>query len=88
MSIYAQDYGATLERAGFGDVSAIDHTDYFMEILRDELSRYEPMKEEVLRRFTIEDYDAICGGWKEKMVRCRRGEQVWGYFTARKLYSK
>jgi len=81
-----KDYGATLERAGFGDVEAKDNTDYFIEILKSELSRYKPKKADVLKRFSEADYTAICDGWKEKIDRCGTGDQVWGYFKAQKMY--
>ena len=81
-----QDYGATLERAGFGDVVATDNTAYFIEILKAELTRYKPKKAAVLKEFSEADYDAICDGWEQKIDRCAVGDQVWGYFKAQKMY--
>lgn len=31
-----------------------------------------------------EDYEAIVGGWKAKLVRSSSGEQRWGLFIAKK----
>lgn len=31
-----------------------------------------------------EDYTAIVGGWKAKLVRTQAGEQKWGLFIAKK----
>ena len=81
-----KDYGATLERAGFGDVLAKDNTAYFIEILKGELARYKPKKADVLKNFSEADYTAICDGWKQKIDRCGTGDQVWGYFMAQKMY--
>ena len=81
-----RDYGATLERAGFGDVVPMDNTPYFIEILKGELTRYKPKKADVMRNFSEADYTAICDGWKQKIDRCGTGDQVWGYFKAQKTY--
>ena len=81
------EYGRTLEKAGFANVRAVDNTDYFIEILQGELAKFEPMKEEVARDYSLADYEYICKGWKDKVVRCKDGDQVWGYFFAQKLYA-
>merc|ERR1739836_83209 len=47
-----KDYSKTLERAGFGNVVAIDKTETCIEILKTELAGYERNKADVLRQFT------------------------------------
>lgn len=81
-----KEYGQVIEGAGFGKVNAMDNTPYFCEILKRELSEFEPKKAEMIRDYTEHDYDDICRGWKEKLVRCDDGDQVWGYFYATKLF--
>ncbi len=81
-----QHYGATIEKAGFGEVEAVDNTKYFMSILEDEMSRFVPMKAEMVRDFSLADYTSICEGWKQKLDRCRQGDQAWGYFRAQKQF--
>ena len=70
------EYRAHLERAGFESVEAMDWTDRFIEITRDELARL---------RATALDADAraeLTEGWESKLDRARRGEQRWGCFRA------
>jgi hypothetical protein len=82
-----QDYGAALEGAGFGEVEAVDNTSYFMQILKGELSRFRPLKAKMTREYSEADYNTICEGWEQKLDRCGKGDQVWGYFKAKKMYS-
>ena len=37
-----------------------------------------------LQEFSQDDYDAIMGGWSNKIVRCNAGNQKWGLFIADK----
>ena len=80
------EYGETLEEAGFANVEAVDNTEYFIEILNKELELFRPKKSEMEREYTLKDYDDIVSGWEEKVVRCGKGDQVWGLFVAEKLY--
>ncbi len=80
------EYGRAIEEAGFGQVEAEDESDYFVEILRGEIERFEPMQEEVVREYSQGDYDYILRGWRDKIARVSRGDQVWGCFRAKKLY--
>lgn len=78
-------YGKELENASFSNVQATDKTDSFMEILRNELEKFETKKEEFLKTFSLEDYNAIVQGWNDKLRRCGKGDQKWGLFYAEKL---
>jgi len=78
------DYGGTIEKAGFGDVQAIDKTADFINILSNELVKFEQIKDEFVTEFTDDDYHAIMGGWSNKIVRCKSGNQKWGLFIAKK----
>ena len=82
-----KEYGKTVEKAGFGDVKALDLTSYFIEILNREIKDFEPKKAEMIRDYTLKDYEDILGGWKDKVVRCGAGDQAWGGFFARKLFN-
>ena len=43
------DYGATIEKAGFGDVQAIDKTADFIDILSNELVKFEQIKDDFVK---------------------------------------
>ncbi|KAH9617871.1 hypothetical protein KSS87_018616 [Heliosperma pusillum] len=75
-------YGQMLRDAGFGEVIADDRTDQFIEVLQKELNEVEKDKDTFVNDFSEEDYNAIVGGWKSKLVRTRSGEQRWGLFIA------
>merc|ERR1739838_416687 len=79
-----KDYGKTIENAGFVNVEAIDKTADFIEILSDELVKFEKIKDEFIQEFADDDYHAIMGGWSNKIVRCNSGNQKWGLFIAKK----
>ena len=83
-----QEYSKTLERAGFGNVVAIDKTENCIDILKTELAGYEHNKADVLRQFTEDDYNIICRGWRDKIVRCDDGDLAWGYFKAQKMFDQ
>ncbi len=80
------EYGRALEEAGFGEVEAVDSSDYFVDILKGELAEFEPTKERVVEEYSLGDYEYICHGWKNKIGRVSRGDQAWGVFTAKKLF--
>ena len=41
---------------------------------------------QVIAEFGSEKFETICTGWEDKIVRCESGDQVWGYFFARKMF--
>ena len=63
-----------------------DKTETCIEILKTELAGYEHNKADVLRQFTEDDYNIICRGWRDKIVRCDDGDLAWGYFKAQKMF--
>lgn len=79
-----KEYGRLLEAAGFVDVRAEDRTEQFVSCLTKELQRVEDDKEAFLGRFGQDGYDAIVGGWNDKLARAGDGEQRWGLFIAKK----
>ncbi|XP_029467405.1 phosphomethylethanolamine N-methyltransferase-like isoform X2 [Rhinatrema bivittatum] len=79
-----QEYGKFLEQVGFINVRAEDRTTQFMDVLNIELRRTEDMKEEFIQAFSEEDFVYIVEGWKEKLHRCKLGDQRWGLFYAEK----
>ena len=70
---FHQDYSKTLDRAGFGNVVAIDKTETCIEILKTELAGYEQNKADVLRQFTEDDYNIICRGLGTKLLDAMMG---------------
>ncbi|KAG7166034.1 phosphomethylethanolamine N-methyltransferase-like [Homarus americanus] len=78
------EYGRVLEQAGFKDVQAVDLTQTFISVLTSELKYFEPTREAFILEYSVEDYNEIVGGWKQKLVRCAAGDQAWGMFIAKK----
>merc|ERR1711872_954032 len=65
-------------------VAAEDVTNFMMEMMVAELDKFEKMKDEFIAEFSEKDFTDIKEGWLVKMERCKRGDQVWGLFTAQK----
>ena len=86
--ITVDEYGMTLENAGFADVVAVNDSKYFKEILNKELKVFESIKDEVIAEYSKDDYDYICNRWQGKMCRVESKEQVWGYFAAKKMFTQ
>ncbi len=70
------EVGRLLVHAGFTEVSAVDQTEQFIEIHRNELA------ELATTQLGPEDQDELRAGWSAKIERARRGEQRWGWFRA------
>ncbi|XP_046849379.1 phosphomethylethanolamine N-methyltransferase-like [Xenia sp. Carnegie-2017] len=77
-------YGKLLEKVGFADVDAQDRTEQFINVLTKEKERTVTNKDELLKIFTHEDYNALISGWTKKLKRCSIGYQKWGLFYAKK----
>ncbi len=71
-----EDYGRTLEDAGFARVRAVDLTARFAEIHAQELARLE---RSVGAAGELSD---LVSAWRQKRDRALKGEQRWGLFTA------
>ena len=71
-------YAEGLRKAGFVDVVSEDWTAKFIDIHRQELSRL-PAAE-----LSAQDNADMRQGWLKKIARAERGEQRWGFFTARR----
>jgi len=77
-----QEYGTTIELAGFIDVVAKDETQRFVSILKQELQNFEQEKQQFIQDFSEDDYNHIVDGWNSKVIRCGQGDQRWGSFMA------
>lgn len=73
------EYDAVLRGAGFVDVGSEDWTERFIEIHREELGRLPDAG------LPVEQETALIQGWQAKIARAERGEQRWGFFSARRL---
>lgn len=71
-------YDAALREAGFVAVESEDWTARFIEIHRLELDRL------AAAGLAADDEAEMRKGWQQKIARAERGEQRWGYFTARR----
>jgi len=78
------EYGKLLEKAGFATVSAIDYSQRFVQILKEELAGFEVQKNSFLEEFSSDDYEHLVDGWKIKIDRCAQKTQAWGLFLATK----
>merc|ERR1712200_29142 len=77
-------YSNVLKKVGFKNVQAIDKTAEFISILKMEMDKFKPTKDKFIREFSLKDYKDLTEGWDIKVERCSKGEQGWGWFTARK----
>lgn len=82
--VTVKQYGKILESVGFTNVSATDLTNDFINVLKTEVERFKPQREEFIKEFSLKDYDDLVDGWAIKLIRCADGEQGWGLFTATK----
>jgi phosphoethanolamine N-methyltransferase len=71
-------YDEILRTAGFVEVQSEDWTARFIDIHRLELERLPSAG------LPADDEAALRQGWREKIARAQRGEQRWGFFTARR----
>jgi len=82
--VTVQEYGNVLKKVGFKRVQAIDKTAQFISILKMEMAKFKPMKDEFIKEFSMKDYKDLTEGWDIKVERCTKGEQGWGLFKAHK----
>lgn len=71
-------YDECLRRAGFVAVQSEDWTARFIDIHHQELARLPAAG------LQPDDEAELIQGWQEKIARAERGEQCWGFFTARR----
>jgi len=79
-----EQYGKAIEIAGFPIVESYDETKKFLDILKEELKRFEENKDAFIKEFDENDYNHIVEGWEAKLVRCSQGDQRWGRFIGYK----
>jgi len=78
--VTVKEYGKIIEKVGFSQVKAEDKTGFFEMVLKRELGELKAMKDDYIKEFSQKDYDAIEGGWSDKLVRSDEGDQKWGLF--------
>jgi phosphoethanolamine N-methyltransferase len=76
-----QQYGETLQKAGWELITAEDVTSWFRAIMLDEKAKVEATGKENLSE---EDIEELVDGWARKVVRIDAGLMKWGCFIARK----
>ena len=54
----------------------------FEASLKRELESAQQGRSNFITKFSEKDYEAIVGGWQDKLVRVAEGTQKWGLFTA------
>lgn len=59
----------------------------FIDILKREVNDFSAKKDAIVQEFSIEDFDYIVKGWKDKVDRVSSGDQAWGYFVAKKPFA-
>lgn len=77
-------YGTVIQKAGFKNVVPSDRTGLMVDILNMEVKKFGSIKDKFVEEFSLEDYEYIEEGWRDKLVRCSAGDQAWGLFTATK----
>jgi hypothetical protein len=72
-----------LHPIGFSDDTVLAPAQ-FEECLKRELDAARAARDAFVADFGEPDYDAVVGGWGDKLRRVAAGEQRWGLFTATK----
>ena len=72
----------SIYRVGYKHVKAIDKTEEFVSILKNEMVKFKPTRDKFIKEFSLKDYNELVDGWDIKVVRCTKGEQGWGLFKA------
>ena len=75
-----------LLHCGFRHVEVFDKTKDYVELLEEHLEDLKRRKDQILQEYREADLQSICSEWSEKLEHFTGGEQVWGYFTARKIF--
>lgn len=65
-------------------MEAIDKTAEFISILKMEMDKFKPIKDEFVKEFSLKDFEELVEGWDIKVVRCTNGDQAWGLFKGTK----
>lgn len=65
-------------------MEAIDKTAEFISILKMEMDKFKPIKDEFVKEFSLKDFEELVEGWDIKVVRCTNGDQGWGLFKGTK----
>ena len=53
-------------------------------IIRFDMETYRFTHNSHFQEFSLKDYNELVDGWEIKIVRCSKGEQGWGLFSAAK----
>jgi len=75
-----------LKNCGFRHVEVFDRTKDYVELLEGHLESLKKRKDQILLEYREADLQSICSEWSEKLEHFIGGEQVWGYFTAKKIF--
>ena len=70
------EYADLIARQGFVEVSQVDMTDRFIDILRNDIKTIESLD------LSRQDCDALQQSWSGKLERAGSGDHRWGLFTA------
>ena len=84
--ITINEYRKMLERVGFEDIEAKNNSAYFKQLLNDGLKTLKENKTDIVDEYSEEDYDYLCQNLTNQCGNVDRGDHVWGYFVARKMF--
>ena len=74
-----------LRQAGFTNITALDKTPEFAQILQDELATLQKSEKSFINEFSQYEFDEAVSNWRSKQRFASDGDLVWGYFFAEKL---
>ncbi|XP_060081828.1 uncharacterized protein LOC132561114 [Ylistrum balloti] len=84
-SILSQrEYCSTMEEAGFIRIDTENKTDLFIKTTTLELDRLVTRREDYIKEFSLEDYDAFSTMWRNTQKCAAVGDQILGLFYAEK----
>jgi len=79
-----KEYAQLLTNAGFKPVEATEVTQLLAQSTAREFQYLKNIKEDIIKEFSVEDFDYLNKCWVEKTNRVGSFEQLWGCFIATK----
>lgn len=76
------EYGKVLETVGFKNVQALDKTEEFVAILRQEIEKVNAMSDDPETGIDPEDRSYLVDRWEKKIVWCNAGHMRWVHLHA------
>jgi phosphoethanolamine N-methyltransferase len=80
--IESTTYADHIKQAGFKDVNVKDQSDFLIQLLKENLKKFEDKKQEFIDRFSEEDYTSFKARWELKLDCSLSKDMKWCWFSA------